>query len=216
MVIASFWLSSVSRIRIEKSSRKEWELVYQFDIHQEKPQRSVPQPDWSAVLGEGALTKKKQPRIAPPEPFSNSALPSDAPGFHDFEDSMAAIQPLEKQPLSRDTSTGKYQISIPVLETKSNIESKFTKYSLSIREKILQRAYAYKEDARLQGEVHLTFVVLANGALKDVRIEDQKSTRSYRLRQIGLRSVKEASPFPPFPKDMNYQEIPFSVIIVAE
>jgi len=31
-----------------------------------------------------------------------------------------------------------------------------------------------------------------------------------------LRSIKDANPFPPFPKDLNYPELTFNVVISFE
>ena len=66
------------------------------------------------------------------------------------------------------------------------------------------------------GEVYLTFILLSNGTLRDVKIIDEKTTANAYLRNLGLRSIKESNPFPSFPGDLTYPELTFSVVIAFE
>ena len=91
----------------------------------------------------------------------------------------------------------------------------YISYYQIIREKIRRCAYqSYtRQDA---GEVYMSFVISLNGELNDLKVVDEKSVRNDYLRSIALQSVKEASPYPAFPKDLEYPQLSFNVIISFE
>jgi TonB family protein len=78
--------------------------------------------------------------------------------------------------------------------------------------RILYQRYTYTEE----GEVFLSFIVGSNGMVKQVRIDEEKSSPSPYLREIAIASVKESSPFPIFPKDLEYPELSFNVVVSFE
>lgn len=84
-------------------------------------------------------------------------------------------------------------------------------YYKAIREKIRKKAYDYY-NAQGSGIVYISFVVLNNGNLSTLSLLD-KSMPEQELIEIALKSVKEASPFPPFPKELDYPKLQFNVSI---
>ncbi len=109
------------------------------------------------------------------------------------------------------------KVSIPVFKSEKITNPKYLHYTQTIREKIKARAWSYLDSPEfVTGEVYLTFIVSANGELKDVLVIDEKTTANPYLRSVGLRSIKESSPFPAFPADLMYPELTFSVAIAFE
>ena len=109
------------------------------------------------------------------------------------------------------------KITIPLLKSDKISNPKYLSYNQSIRQKIKQRAYGYVSNQTFKtGQVYLTFVLASDGTLKQVKIIDSKTNAGDFLKNIGLRSIQESNPFPPFPKDLNYPELTFNVIISFE
>ncbi len=125
---------------------------------------------------------------------------------------------LEKkrmEKISRLSNRGK--IKIPLLRSEKITNIKYLTYNQNIREKIKQKAYEYIDHPDFkEGEVYLTFILEASGILKEVQIIEGKTTANAYLRKIGLRCIRESSPFPPFPRDLDYPELTFNVIISFE
>ncbi len=106
------------------------------------------------------------------------------------------------------------KITIPVLKTEKMISTGYLSQHQKIREKIRQRAYAYINNPRLKdGQVYLTFLLNRDGRLKQVKIIESKTRANAYTRLVAKRSVEEASPFPPFPDDLQYPELSFSIMI---
>ncbi|MDD5724871.1 MAG: hypothetical protein PHX28_01815, partial [Candidatus Omnitrophica bacterium] len=59
-------------------------------------------------------------------------------------------------------------------------------------------------------------VVSSDGSLKDARLVEDKTTVNGYLQNVALRSVSEASPFPRFPKELDYSQLSFNIIISFE
>jgi len=115
------------------------------------------------------------------------------------------------------TLDGKRKITIPLLKSEKITNPKYLSYNQNIRQMIKQRAYTYIDHPDFKaGEVFLTFIVQSDGTLKDIHILDDRTKANVYLRKIGIRSVKEANPFPAFPKDINYPELTFNVVISFE
>jgi hypothetical protein len=91
----------------------------------------------------------------------------------------------------------------------------YISYYQIIREKIRRCAYqSYtRQDA---GEVYMSFVIASNGELNNLKVVDERSVHNDYLRSIALQSVKEASPYPAFPQDLEYPQLSFNVIISFE
>lgn len=88
-------------------------------------------------------------------------------------------------------------------------------YYEQVRERIKNNAYYYYNNCRNQdrGKIFVDFVVLNNGRLESINLEEE-SQGSATLKEITLRSIKEASPFPPFNEELDdYVRLPFNTSI---
>ncbi|VAX37149.1 hypothetical protein MNBD_UNCLBAC01-761 [hydrothermal vent metagenome] len=114
----------------------------------------------------------------------------------------------------RDTQR---KISIPLLKSEKITNPRYLSYNQSIRARIRQRAYTYVNHVNfVAGNVYLTFILASDGLLKNLQIIEEKTSANNYLRQTGLRSIQESSPFPPFPQDLKYPELTFNVVISFE
>ncbi|MBI4436970.1 MAG: hypothetical protein HY590_06150 [Candidatus Omnitrophica bacterium] len=75
----------------------------------------------------------------------------------------------------------------------------FLTYYQEIRERIRKNLFAYYRSGRQEGNVTLNFVLFSNGQLKKVKAVEKEKPSHPALREIAMRSVIDASPFPPFP-----------------
>ena len=86
-------------------------------------------------------------------------------------------------------------------------------YYRVVREKIVHKIeYNYKDYYR-EGDVALCFVLNFNGSLDRIDVKLDKSTSDKRLIDIAILSLQQAAPFPPFPKELDASQLPFSVIV---
>jgi TonB family protein len=122
---------------------------------------------------------------------------------------MNFIKPAANKP---DINMLKKKISLaPVEMNKINNPSYVSYYNL-VREKIRRAAYQNYSHAET-GEVYLAFVVSSQGVLNTVRLIEERSSGDIYLREVALRSIRDAAPFPPFSKDLDYPQLSFNVII---
>ena len=85
-------------------------------------------------------------------------------------------------------------------------------YYRLVRERIRKNAYRYYT-ANIKGEVLLTFVVSQDGHLQRSYL-NQGSVNNLMLRKIGIKSIKQSAPFPPFPEELkDYANLQFNISI---
>lgn len=109
------------------------------------------------------------------------------------------------------------RISVPTVKIEKIANPDYLSYNNNIRRRIKQQAYNYIKNPDFQaGEVYLTFILSSTGSLKKIKIIEAKTSANFYLRDIGLRSIEGASPFPPFPVNLNYPELTFNVVISFE
>jgi outer membrane biosynthesis protein TonB len=131
--------------------------------------------------------------------------------------SFAAKEPTLVKPftLKPDIIPVKKKISLPPVEMTKISNPSYISYYQLVREKI--RRCAYQNYSRTEtGEIFLSFVIAQDGSLREIRLVEEKSTPSYYLRDIASRSIKAAAPFPMFPKELDYPQLSFNVIISFE
>jgi TonB family protein len=109
----------------------------------------------------------------------------------------------------------KKKITLPPIDLDKIDNPSYISYYQIVREKI--RRSAYQNYTRQEvGEAYLSFIISNSGYLKEVRLSEEKSSASQYLKDVALRSVKEASPFPNFPPELDYPHLSFNVIISFE
>jgi outer membrane biosynthesis protein TonB len=111
-----------------------------------------------------------------------------------------------------------HKITISPISTEKITNPKYLSYNddmrATISSNIKQRAYMYVNHKDFQaGKVYVTFVLASSGMLKQVQIIEGKTLANDYLRTVALKSIKESSPFPPFPIGFNYPEFTFNLLI---
>jgi TonB family protein len=167
------------------------------------------------------IEPKKEPLLKLPSKIT--ALKTSPPPFIDKEsifkkskDIVSGKFAFTKPALIKpDVIAVKKKITLPPIDLDKVDNPSYISYYQIVREKI--RRAAYQNYTRVEvGEVYLSFTILSNGSLKELRLTEEKSSPSSYLREIALRSIKEASPFPNFPKELDYPILSFNVVISFE
>jgi TonB family protein len=114
-----------------------------------------------------------------------------------------------------DVTAARKKVNLPPVDLNKIDNPSYLSYYQIVREKIRRCAYqGYTRTAT--GEVYLTFLISRNGSLMDVRLNAERSSPSAYLRDVALRSIRVASPFPLFPNELDYPQLSFNVIISFE
>lgn len=124
------------------------------------------------------------------------------------------VKPVVLKP---DTLEIKKRVILPPItpdDNKINNPSYISYYQI-VREKIKRSAYQNYTGKEV-GEVTVSFIISLDGVLKNLRLVEEKSSASPYLTNIALNSVKDASPFPGFPKDLDYPQLSFNLAITFE
>jgi TonB family protein len=135
-------------------------------------------------------------RIPPPFTYSKSIF-----------DKPASIKP--------DIIAIKKKITLPPIDMAKNKDPLYISYYQTVREKIKRAAYQNYTGNEI-GEVTVSFVISSEGYLKDLRIIPEKSHSSQYLKEITLKSIRDASPFPNFPKELDFPQLSFNLAITFE
>jgi TonB family protein len=173
---------------------------------------------------------KIEPIIAPPkkESFMKSsskimAQKSIPPPFIDKENIFRNSKEILSQKytfnkpsfIKPDIIAIRKKITLPPIGLDKINNPTYISYYQIVREKIRRAAYQNYNRAEV-GEEYLSFAILSDGSLKEVQLVQEKSSPSAYLREIALRSIKEASAFPNFPKELDYPQLSFNVVISFE
>jgi TonB family protein len=98
-------------------------------------------------------------------------------------------------------------------ETKLKSTRDYISYYSLLRERVRRRLKENYRNYAKEGDVYLTFGLSADGTLLTLNIDDARSSADIVLRDMALKSLKEASPFPRFPKGLTVPKMSFSVLI---
>ncbi len=101
-------------------------------------------------------------------------------------------------------------------ETALNKEPLYIGYYQIVREKIRQAATHNYERHSDTGEIHVFFMLNSEGLLKNLSVNKENSSGIKFLQDVALKSIKDASPFPRFPEELNRDQLSFNVIISFE
>ncbi len=116
---------------------------------------------------------------------------------------------------SPDVLMLKKKITLPEIEMAKIDNPSYINYYQIVREKI--RRSAYQNYSRNEtGEAYVSFIISNDGDIKNIHLVNEKSTAGDYLKDIALSSVKDASPFPNFPKELDYPQLSFNIIISFE
>ncbi len=86
-------------------------------------------------------------------------------------------------------------------------------YHLKVREKIKGMLEKNGKRFTREGEVYVKFVISKAGTLKDLVLYKDSGKEMHSLEAIAIKSIKEASPFPPFDSEIEETELSFKIPI---
>lgn len=89
----------------------------------------------------------------------------------------------------------------------------YEKYYFDVREKIRSIIEKNKRGVLKESEVCVRFIVDRNGALKDLYLYKSSGPDAGSLERLAVKSIKEASPFPPFTDRIKEGELQFNLPI---
>ena len=155
--------------------------------------------------------KQKTQGVSPPPYIDKSAI------FRQDRYSPGLSKPSFSKPalLNPDIIAVKKKVVIPPIDIQKINNPIYVSYYQMVREKIRHCAYNNFIQAA-EGEVYLTFIASSDGNIRDIHLVEEKSSSNPYLRKVGFASIKDASPFPSFPKELDYPQLTFNVIISFE
>lgn len=113
-----------------------------------------------------------------------------------------------------DLAQASQKMAVSLDSAEKITDPKYLNYYHVIGEKIRQTVYSNVTPLQSNsGEVYITFLLASNGTLKDIKIREDRTKASSYLRDVGLKSVQQSNPFPPFPDGSDYPELTFNVSI---
>lgn len=194
--------------RLLKETIRPLELTYQpVKAVSPKPEPQVKPPSVDSRMASSKIPLENRIQNGPPlikvETIHEWSLP---PSQWQMDKSRSVR--IDPRPVER-------KISVPELKTEKINNPVYLDYYQIVRNRIKDRAY--RNYARMDaGEVYLTFVLASNGSLKQIKLIDEKTSAGAYLKDVGLKSIRESSPFPSFPHNLAYPELSFNVIISFE
>ena len=167
--------------------------------------RSLPQPEISKpskIVSEAKPETSARPKPSEqPKKNLSGIKPSDT------------VKDEEKDPLASRSRVIIKQPIVPRIQATASVESKGLKlipssYSQGVRNRIIDNLESMRPGTG--GDVCVRFVISSDGALKDIMIVNERSTSDGSLRSAAFEAVRDASPFPAFPDNVNLSEITFT------
>ncbi|MFH1594205.1 MAG: TonB C-terminal domain-containing protein [Candidatus Omnitrophota bacterium] len=151
--------------------------------------------------------------------IADEKVASSLPKKYDVEEKMMTakrqvIAPKEKAPEAAKPE----KREVPVNEDLQNIDSDkledYISYYKLLRERIKKKVSSFYADSSIQGVAYVVFRLNRYGILTKVDVDELKSSEIEYLKETALKSVRAASPLPPFPDTINKEELIFSLAII--
>jgi len=143
------------------------------------------------------------PAVKPPAYLKNTASRTNTPRPQD----LTALNPEMVM-----TSVKEISLESAPLEEALKKDPAYMDYYRYIREKIRKNAFQHYTSSE-NGEVTLSFVILSTGQLETIQLADSSAVNET-LKETAWRSVDGASPFPPFPAQLQkYPRLKFNISI---
>ena len=127
--------------------------------------------------------------------------------------------------LDREIDLGKRYLSKHSVYVKKNVKisfgdgqkignPKYKKYYYLVSSLIKKEIYYILDESKgNEGEIDLHFWVNSDGRVIDAKVGEDRGNVTRYLKDVVLKSIYRAEPFPPFPKGLEYPEVPFTVRI---
>jgi TonB family protein len=124
-------------------------------------------------------------------------------------------EPSEKVEIAKPVKEKKQEdVEQPRLPKKKEQDLSKDKFYITyykLINEILRDAVIYPSDFS-EGEIALTFILNADGSLVNVDVLQDTSYNNNSLRETAKQIVKNAAPFPPFPKELRQNQLSFNVV----
>lgn len=192
--------------RIQQVPKKVTELSYQIETRKEEMRKQDLSADVKSREFVAAMPPVKAGTMASQDKDERNPL------FNNPSEFSSQFKVFDRTPDKVKGMKLTKEVSVPVLHSEKISTPAYATYYQIVRMRIRDRAYANYTKLS-SGDVYLTFIIKSNGSLEQLQIMENKSQANEFLRDVGVKSVQEASPFPPFPKDLNYPELTFNVQI---
>lgn len=143
-------------------------------------------------------------------------LPIDLSRLIKPKETIAIPKPRISPPTQR-----KQKINLRNLPVAMSKDPAYLGYQDILRTKIQDAVYYYSDkyfyfDNPHEGKIFVSFLVRSNGTLKEMLIQESKSTKNDLLRKIARIAIQQASPFDKFPRELDYDERAFNLEISFE
>jgi periplasmic protein TonB len=178
-----------------------------MEVLYKAPKKEEPKPQPVKVKPEEKLPEKVE-KVTLQDSLSSVMLVKD----HSKQPDALKVYERVPEKVRTFNMAAKKTVSVPPLQSEKINNPSYANYYSLVRGRIKQRAY-FNYSEYYAGEVYLTFILTNDGNLKELQIIEDRTTAGQYLRTIGLKSIKEAVPFPPFPKELRYPELTFNVVI---
>jgi len=164
----------------------------------------------------GNIAAQKTGAAPPAFMDSNVLAANKGQAFRPIKDIPITDPAFSKPSFSKpDIISVKKKITFPPVDLDKISNPTYVSYYQIVREKIRRAAYDNYTQTE-EGEVYCSFVVSSNGDLVDVRLVEERSRANDYLKETTLASIKDAAPFPVFPKDLDYPQLSFNIVISFE
>ncbi|MFA6216820.1 MAG: energy transducer TonB [Candidatus Omnitrophota bacterium] len=172
--------------------------------------RKMPQQYWRVFsIQIPSLMARKNNLPAPKEKIekpleSNTANTQIAPGITFNKEAMEiTVHPQQTSKVAQERED---------ILTKTML---YTEYAQAIKDKISQTIAQNYKGTEI-GTVALELVILSNGKFKEVKLVEEKSAASQKLKDTALKAARNASPYPLFPETLHSNELGFTILIAFE
>jgi len=178
-------------------------------------------PKVNAQSSKKAVNPAREPRLdlsskmnldkRNPPPFIDREVLSKA-NMQNMRKELSFDKPALVKP---DIIAIKKKVTLPAVDLAKIGNPSYISYYQIVREKIRRSAYQNYNRSDT-GEVYITFVISNAGYLDDARLVEEKTQAADYLKETALASVRNAAPFPRFPKELDYSQLSFNVVISFE
>ncbi len=199
----NFQLSS----KAQKSEKLEVSYVREPEVKKEEPIKTTLRKE---LLPRSLALKIAARKINPPPFIDREAIFKK--GRSTLSDKTEFIKPNVVKP---DIISVKKIITTPAVDLDKISNPSYISYYQIVREKIRRSAYQNYSKAET-GEVYISFIITRDGLMREVRLIEAKSSSNAYLKETALKSVRDSSPFPNFPKELDYPQLSFNVVISFE
>ncbi len=195
-----FSVPAVVSLPLPKTRKADIEVTYdKYKFHE-------PAKPGTAAVGAGGVAQFAVPPSIPTRDRLRPA-PTPDPVLLDAGVARGATRQRPQPPEAIDLSN---------LTQLSSDSVAYVDYFRFLRERIRWAALRNYPQRNVEGEVYLSFTLTANGQVAEARIIEERSTPDPALRTASLESLREAAPFPAFPKTLNRPQMTFRIVIVYE